>query len=68
MGIRHADLHATVAIVSCQRCSIEIIVPAWRDAAKHGWAVPSDGHFQMCPECLPKHKEELLKHAIRVEE
>ncbi len=61
MGIRHIE----VAEVSCQNCDATILVRNWRDAAEHGWAVPSDGHLQMCPECIPKYKAGIFAEALQ---
>ena len=59
MGIRHIE----VAEVSSQKCDEVILVENWRDAAKHGWAVPPDGHLQLCPICLRVHKAVMLATA-----
>ncbi len=48
MAIRHIE----VAEVECQRCQATILVKDWRDARDHGWAVPCDGHLQLCPKCV----------------
>jgi hypothetical protein len=40
------------------------LVPSWRDAKHHGWAVPSDGHLQLCPDCLKAHKDGLTASAV----
>ncbi len=51
----------TASEVGCQRCDATIVVSQWRQAAKHGWAVPVDGHLQLCPACLKR-----LKAAIGI--
>ena len=60
----------TVCQVSCQEsnCAETIVVENWRDAEKHGWSVPVDGHFQMCPKCYPSYVEKLFANAITPEE
>ena len=57
MGIQHI----TVAEVSCQNCEDTILVKNWRDANEYGWAVPIDGHFQLCPACLKDYKAKLFE-------
>ena len=47
----------TAAEVGCDNCEETIVLPHWRDAAEHGWCVPSDGHLQLCPACLADHKQ-----------
>lgn len=47
--------------VTCQHCPVTIVVAQWRDAAKHGWAVPVDGALQLCPACLANHKARLME-------
>lgn len=47
--------------VTCQHCPASIVVAQWRDAAKHGWAVPVDGALQLCPACLVTHKARLME-------
>lgn len=49
--------------VTCQHCPASIVVAQWRDAAKHGWAVPVDGALQLCPACLANHKARLMELA-----
>ncbi len=49
MAIEHLIMR--VAKVTCQDCGNHILVEKWRDATKHGWACPSDGHYQKCPTC-----------------
>lgn len=49
--------------VSCQHCPETLLVEHWRDAAKSGWAVPSDGHLQLCPRCLAAKKRSLFSTA-----
>ncbi len=56
----------TAEKVTCQQCDNTIIVEQWRDAAKHGWAVPTDGGLQLCPLCLDVHKAGLIARAIAV--
>ncbi len=64
MGIK--TVHATV--VSCQHCPATILVENWRDAGRHGWAVPVDGHLQLCPRCLESHKRRIFKASKPVTE
>lgn len=52
MGIKSIN----ASLVSCQRCPSTILVVQWWDAAQSGWAVPSDGHLQLRPECVAKQK------------
>lgn len=66
MPVRHITAEVLLAVVSCQRCGREIIVPKWRDAEQYGWAVPADGNLQLCPECLPEYKEEIIAGAVRI--
>ncbi len=67
MGIEMLDIEVcNVAKVSCQRCPATIIVSRWRDAQQYGWAVPSDGHLQLCPSCRTAHKRKLRENAVRL--
>lgn len=59
MGIKTIE----AAEVSCNHCPETIVVRLWEDAAQHGWGVPSEGHFQLCPSCLAKHKRALFGSA-----
>jgi len=40
--------------VTCDDCGTMLMLEAWQDAAKLGWAAPIDGAFQRCPECSDK--------------
>ena len=64
MAIRHV----TVAEVECQRCKKTLLVKKWTDARDHGWAVPADGHLQLCPLCTEYRRGELMATAIPIQE
>lgn len=61
MGIRGVD----AVEVSCQNCTATILVKEWPYAARHGWAVPSDGHLQLCPDCVLKQKADFKAESIQ---
>jgi len=67
--IKCFDIVVKVCEVSCQEdhCTETIIVNNWRDAEKHGWSVPVDGQFQMCPKCYEAYKKRIFVTAITPE-
>lgn len=56
--------HIEVAEVGCERCDKTIVVHKWTDARNHGWAVPCDGHLQLCPACVQFEKGVLSATAV----
>ena len=52
--------------VTCQNCDATILVEHWQDARKVGWAVPCDGHLQLCPLCAQYRRGQLSATAIPI--